>query len=243
MLALACNTHSRDMSCDPNELAELAKCFACLNPKQADAVRNYLLCQINENGGGGGGGGVTSFNSRTGAVVPTSGDYDTSMVTEAINLYYTDGRARLAISADAPLGYDNLSGILSIPAASGSGDGYLSSTDWTTFNSKQRALTQGAVGTTTGAIALDLNSYTFQTVSLTGNPTFSTTNKAAGRFLSLKIDSNGSSRNLAFTAGWVWLGVDYSAGVTLASGKIGVLSLTCYGTNSTDIVAVFTAQP
>lgn len=34
---------------------------------------------------GGGGGGVTSFNSRTGAVTPQSGDYDTSQISTSIN--------------------------------------------------------------------------------------------------------------------------------------------------------------
>jgi hypothetical protein len=43
-------------------------------------------------------GGVTSFNTRTGAITPTSGDYTTALVTESGNLYYTDARARAAIS-------------------------------------------------------------------------------------------------------------------------------------------------
>lgn len=34
---------------------------------------------------GGGGGGVTSFNSRTGAVTPQSGDYNTSQIGTSIN--------------------------------------------------------------------------------------------------------------------------------------------------------------
>jgi hypothetical protein len=42
--------------------------------------------------------GVTSFNTRTGAITPTSGDYTTALVTESGNLYYTDARARAAIS-------------------------------------------------------------------------------------------------------------------------------------------------
>lgn len=38
---------------------------------------------------------VASFNSRTGAVVPTSGDYTTTQVPEGTNLYYTEGRVNL----------------------------------------------------------------------------------------------------------------------------------------------------
>ena len=44
------------------------------------------------------GGGVTSFNSRTGAVEPESGDYDTGMVTEGSNLYFTGARAVTALT-------------------------------------------------------------------------------------------------------------------------------------------------
>lgn len=39
--------------------------------------------------GSGGGGGVVSWNTRVGAVVPLNGDYNTSMVPEMTNLYFT----------------------------------------------------------------------------------------------------------------------------------------------------------
>lgn len=38
-------------------------------------------------------GGVTSFNTRTGSVVPASGDYTTSIVPEGSNLYFTNARS------------------------------------------------------------------------------------------------------------------------------------------------------
>ena len=41
---------------------------------------------------------VTSVFGRTGAIVATSGDYTTTQVTEGTNLYFTDARARAAIS-------------------------------------------------------------------------------------------------------------------------------------------------
>jgi hypothetical protein len=43
-------------------------------------------------------GSVTSVFGRTGAVVAANGDYTTSQVTEGSNLYYTDARARAAIT-------------------------------------------------------------------------------------------------------------------------------------------------
>jgi hypothetical protein len=162
---------------------------------------------------------VSSVFGRTGAIVAQSGDYTTTQVTEGLNLYYTDGRVRNAISesivgidynsttgvfsttagysiptsssqanwdtayanritsltttgtsgaatlisnilnipaytlaglggisltslsASSPLLYNNTTGVFSIQVANGSQNGYLSSTDWTTFNSKQSALT------------------------------------------------------------------------------------------------------
>jgi hypothetical protein len=52
-----------------------------------------------------------------------------------------------ALTFSSPL--VNTSGTISIPAASGLVNGYLSSTDWTTFNSKQNALTNPVTGTGT----------------------------------------------------------------------------------------------
>ena len=43
-------------------------------------------------------GGVSSVFGRTGAVVATSGDYTTAQVTEVTNLYFTDARARSAMT-------------------------------------------------------------------------------------------------------------------------------------------------
>jgi hypothetical protein len=86
-------------------------------------------------GGGGGGGAVSSVFGRINAVVATLGDYTSAQVTQgSTNLYFTDALTRAAITASSPLSFS--SGIISIPKADGSTNGYLSSTDWTTFNSK-----------------------------------------------------------------------------------------------------------
>ncbi len=66
---------------------------------------------------------------------------NTTAVPEGTNQYYTDARARAAFSASAPLSYNSSTGAYSISQANGSTNGYLSSGDWTIFNSKQSALT------------------------------------------------------------------------------------------------------
>ena len=77
---------------------------------------------------------VTSVNSQTGTVL-----LNTSHIAETANLYYTDGRARAAVSATAPLTYNTTTGNFSIPVSSSTVNGYLSSADWATFNTKQTA--------------------------------------------------------------------------------------------------------
>jgi hypothetical protein len=80
-----------------------------------------------------------------------------------------------SLSASSPLSYNSGTGAFSIQVASGSQNGYLSSTDWTTFNSKQNALTNPITGTgTSGQVA-----YFNGTSSLTSSAAF-TWNNALG---------------------------------------------------------------
>lgn len=67
----------------------------------------------------------------------------TSTIAEGTNLYYTDARVRLAISGSAPLAYSPSTGVFSIPAATSTANGYLTNTDWATFNGKQAFLVSG----------------------------------------------------------------------------------------------------
>jgi predicted heme/steroid binding protein len=63
---------------------------------------------------------VTSVFGRLGAIVAEAGDYSTTLVTEGTNLYYTNARARQAISltttgTSGVATYDNGTGVLNIP--------------------------------------------------------------------------------------------------------------------------------
>jgi hypothetical protein len=83
---------------------------------------------------------VTTINGIPGAYVTLT----TNEIGEgATNKYYTDTRARNAISASGPLNYNAAAGTFSITAASTSSNGYLSSSDFTTFNNKQNTLVAG----------------------------------------------------------------------------------------------------
>lgn len=84
---------------------------------------------------GGGGSAVASVFGRIGAIVAVSGDYNTDLITEGTtNLFFTNPRAQAAVTASSPLVFT--SGNLSINQSSASMSGYVSSTDWNTFNNK-----------------------------------------------------------------------------------------------------------
>lgn len=76
------------------------------------------------------------------------GTRSTSDLAEGSNLYFTNARARSALSATTPLTYNSGTGAFGITQSSGSTDGYLSSTDWTTFNNK--VSTSRTISTTEG---------------------------------------------------------------------------------------------
>lgn len=61
---------------------------------------------------------------------------NTSVVPEFGSLYYTDARARLALSGISPIVYNNATGEISIQVATAAQAGYLASADWNTFNNK-----------------------------------------------------------------------------------------------------------
>lgn len=78
--------------------------------------------------------GASTYNNTTGVLnVPT------------YTLAGLGGITLASLSGSAPITYNSSTGAIGITQASGSTNGFLSSTDWTTFNSKQSALTLGNV--------------------------------------------------------------------------------------------------
>ncbi len=75
---------------------------------------------------------VSSVNGyTTGSIVLTTSD-----INEGSNLYYTPARAKSIISATSPVAYSSTTGVISMPAATTSGAGYITAADWNTFNNK-----------------------------------------------------------------------------------------------------------
>jgi hypothetical protein len=91
---------------------------------------------------------VTSVFGRSGVVVAVSGDYDTDKVTEGTsNLYYTNARARAALSANtgSALTYNSTTGRYTLVAAATGISGYITGADYDYWNAKQASLGTGTV--------------------------------------------------------------------------------------------------
>lgn len=105
-------------------------------------------------GGGGGGGTTTTINGVSGPTftfsATSSGNtlaYSTSTANVILTIpqnvgFFTNNAGYItlnSLSATTPLSYSTSTGALSISLASSTSNGYLSSTDWSTFNGKQAA--------------------------------------------------------------------------------------------------------
>ena len=137
---------------------------------------------------------VTSVNSSTGPnVVLTTND-----ITEgSTNKYYTDAKARASLSASSPLVYNNSTGAFSIGLASGSANGYLSSTDFNTFNNKQNAITPGVDYLTPSGSAASLTNFPTLNQNTTGNAATATKFATAKNINGVAFDG---SANITITA-------------------------------------------
>ncbi len=138
---------------------------------------------------------VASVNGFTGPNVSLTTD---NIAEGSTNKYYSNTQARNAISATAPLTYDASTGVIALPVASTSQDGYITSVDWNSFNNKQGSLTAGT-GVTISSNTISIG----QNVSTTANPTFASVNgigiKLINNDQSIGIGNNSLPTNITNT--------------------------------------------
>ena len=128
--------------------------------------------------------GSGAYDNTTGVItIPTN----TSQLTNGANFITLS-----SLSASSPLSYNNVSGAFSIQVANGSQNGYLSSSDWTTFNNKQAALTLTTTGSSGSStlVGATLNVPTYTLSGLGGVPTSRT------------LTINGTSYDLSSDRTW-----------------------------------------
>ena len=166
---------------------------------------------------------VTSVNGSTGPnVVLTSND-----IAEGINnKYYTDARVRGALSAVSPLSFNASTGTFSMTAASSSSNGYLTASDFTTFNNKQNAITAGVDYLAPNGSATALTNFPTLNQSTTGNAATATKLASPKNINGVAFDG---SANITVAAESNTL-----TGTTLASNIVNS-SLTSVGTITTGV--------
>ena len=176
------------------------------------------------------GGGATGPTGPTGATGPTgpSGIVESASAPESTNVLWLD--------TDEP-------GDAVIPIGGTTGQ-VLVKNSTSDYDASWGQATP-AVGTSLGTSdTVDLNmatlNGTYQSIALAGNITFTTSNRAAGRSVTVRLSAGGSSRTLAFPA-WVFVGA--TAPTSLASGKTGLLTVTFFDTTDAGAVAAWAAQP
>lgn len=148
---------------------------------------------------------------------------DTSAVPENVNLYFTDGRARGVINATVPVAYNSATGTISMAAATSVSHGYLSSSDWITFNNKQAPINNAAVlnaGKVTTEMQAGVEVKAFGAgAGQTGELRFSELAANGSNFVSFKAPDFISSN-------WTWTlpAADGSNGQVLSTDGMGNLS-------------------
>ena len=86
--------------------------------------------------------------------------------------------------------------------------------------------------------SLDFGSDQLQTISISANTTFTTTGLAAGKSKTIKITTDATLRNLTFPA-WIFVGTKPT---NQAASKIGILTLTSFGTTDANCVAAYAVE-
>lgn len=69
--------------------------------------------------------------------------------------------------------------------------------------------------------------------------TTTTTNRAAGKLIEVRFVADSVDRAVTWNASWKWVGFKPSQ---IDANKVGILSLRCYGTNETDVVATWNEE-
>jgi hypothetical protein len=97
-----------------------------------------------------------------------------------------------------------------------------------------------ALTPTTGTVDLDLATVNgkYLTHSLSGNPTYTSSNRAAGKTVTIKVIAGGGTRTLSFPS-WVFVGTEPT---DIASGKTGILTVTWFDTTDAGAVAAWAVE-
>ena len=94
------------------------------------------------------------------------------------------------------------------------------------------------VSNVTGQV-IDFDSGNLITITLTGDTTFSTTNRGAGKNVTARLLAGASSRTISFDSDIVFVGLPLTG---VEANKTTILNFTSFGTSETDTVCAFESQ-
>jgi hypothetical protein len=98
----------------------------------------------------------------------------------------------------------------------------------------QVAFTPSTLGTT-GSIAIDFAGDTYRTqAALTGNITYTGSNYANGRSVTIRVINGSTQRTLTFPSQWRFVGPKPA---NIAASKVAILTLASFGTAEADVIA------
>ena len=78
-----------------------------------------------------------------------------------------------------------------------------------------------------------------QTLSISANTTFTGSNYAAGKSITLFITTDGTERDLAFPSGWIFQGTKPT---DQAASKVGTLTLLCASTSEASVRCAYAVE-
>ena len=171
--------------------------------------------------------GSGAYDNTTGVItIPTN----TSQLTNGANFITLS-----SLSASSPLSYNSGTGAFSIQVANGSQNGYLSSSDWTTFNSKQNAITLTTTGSSGSStlVGATLNVPTYTLSGLGGVPT------------TRQLTINGTAYDLSADRSWsvgTHTGSLTSGYIPKATGTTSLTDSLVYDTGTAVLIGTTTAS-
>lgn len=112
---------------------------------------------------------------------------------------------------------------------------------WDTGNKKFTVRPFQAVLAYSATPALNVAGALVQTLALTGNATFTTSNLTAGADLRVVITADASLRTLTFPAGWKFVGS--AAPANIAASKTGILEILSTSGADSGVIAKWSVEP
>lgn len=91
----------------------------------------------------------------------------------------------------------------------------------------------------TKTLNFDLITGTYQTMTLTGDVSFITSNLQNGRSVTIRLITGASDRTLTFPGTWKFIG---DKPIRINAGKVGVLSILSFGTTNADVVVGYAEE-